>query len=290
VFQWSFIRNRCYRVAAATLAGALTIGTASAALPYTASDVKGATLIPLAALPHSPENGSLDDFCEGYRARKMTDAGRQVAKLGWIVTSEAPLGRYRVVTFASGFTRGTSAICFPRNANIGIFDGSNLVALAYTARASDWQLGNVEPLENGALLVWEGQGVGAPIGELHEENGGFHLMKVAAERTFCRGRAIVPNVYDKGLDVARKILIAHGWQPLPADDKPGDFDVAAELVKHGVVEAETCSGTGVGYCSFHYRKSTDVLSVVTVGGDPQPANDDVVGYSVSCRGNMSSNR
>lgn len=248
----------------------------------TKSDIKGASLVSLATLPRSPENGSLDEYCQGYRAKKLTDLGRQVEKLGWIVTSQAQLGRYQVVSFASGFDPGTSALCSARNANIGVFNGSKLVALAYTARSADWRLGVVEPLESGALLVWGGDGEGAPIGELHAENDALRLTAIAPERTFCQGRAVVPNVYGKPLDAARKVLIAHGWRPQRPSESPGETDLAADFAKQGIIEAESCAGTGVGYCEFNYRGPSGVLSMTTVGGEPEPANNTVVRYSVGC--------
>jgi len=271
-------------VALAIFACFLSCNTVFADGIHTASDIKGALLVPLGTLPHSPENGLLDDYCTGYRAKKLSAVGRQVAKLGWIVTSEAPLGRYHVITFASGFTPGTSAICFARNANIGVFDGARLVALAYTSHKAGWQLGVAEPQESGTLLIWGGDGPGEPAGELRQENDGLRLTKVAAKRTFCGGRAVVPDVYGKHIDAARKVLIAHGWRPLRPHEKPVDGDAAAELAKRGVIEAETCSGTGVGYCAFEYRNTVGVLGVTTVGGDPEPGGDNfVVDYNVSCR-------
>nr|WP_249189165.1 hypothetical protein [Burkholderia cenocepacia] len=250
----------------------------------TGSDIAGASLVPLGTLPHSPERGSLDPFCTQYRAKTTTAAGRAVAWRDWIVTSEAPLGRYTVVTFASGFNAGTSAICFVRNGNIGVFDGTTLVALGYTASKAGWQLGSVDRMENGALLVWGGNGPGAPVGELHEASGGLRLTRVAAERAFCDGRAVVPNVYAKPLDVARRILIAHGWQPLRPREKPDAMDGAATLAKHGIVEAEACSGTGVGYCALRYRNAAGVLGVTTVGGEPdEPSANTVIDYQVGCR-------
>jgi hypothetical protein len=271
-------------VSVAVLAGATFGGTASAEPLRTASDIAGASLVPLGTLPHSPESGSLDPFCTQYRAKATTAAGREVAKRAWIVTSEAPLGRYTVVTFASGFNAGTSAMCFARNGNIGVFDGTALVALGYTARKAGWQLGSVDRMENGALLVWGGNGPGAPVGELHEADGGLRLTRVAAERTFCDGRAVVPNVYGKPLDAARKILIAHGWQPLRPREKPDAMDGAATLAKHGIVEAEACSGTGIGYCALRYRNAAGVLGVTTVGGEPdRPSENTVIDYQVACR-------
>ncbi|MBR8234765.1 hypothetical protein K6W26_27680 [Burkholderia sp. AU42008] len=259
-------------------------GTASAGPPRTASEIAGASLVPLGVLPHAPEKGSLDPFCARYRAKTTTAAGREVAQRDWIVTSEAPLGRYTVVTFASGFNAGTSAICFARNGNIGVFDGATLVALAYTARKAGWQLGSADRLENGALLIWGGDGPAPPVGELHEQNGELRLTPVAAESTHCNGRAVVPNVYGKPLDAARKILIAHGWQPLRPRDKPDAMDGATTLAKHGIVEAEACSGTGMGYCALRYRNAAGVLGVTTVGGEPdRPSANTVIDYQVACR-------
>nr|WP_249180864.1 hypothetical protein [Burkholderia cenocepacia] len=271
-------------VSIAILAGTPFGSTASAEPLRTGSDIAGASLVPLGTLPHSPESGSLDPFCTQYRAKTTTAAGREVARRNWIVTSEAPLGRYTVVTFASGFNAGTSAICFVRNGNIGVFDGTTLVALGYTARKAGWQLGTVDRMENGTLLVWGGNGPGAPVGELHEASGGLRLTRVAAKRTFCDGRAVVPNVYGKPLDVARKMLIAHGWQPLRPREKPDAMDGAATLAKHGIVEAEACSGTGVGYCALRYRNAAGVLGVTTVGGEPdEPSANTVIDYQVGCR-------
>ncbi|WP_052007133.1 hypothetical protein [Burkholderia paludis] len=270
--------------AIAAVVGAASGGTASAATLHTASDIAGASLVPLGVLPHSPEHGALDPFCTQYRAKTTTAASREVEKRGWLVTSEAPLGRYTVVTFASGFSAGTSAICFTRNGNLGVFDGTTLVALGYTARHAGWQLGSADRLENGALLIWGGDGPAPPAGELHATRDGLRLTRVADTRTDCQGRAVVPNVYGKPLDAARRILIAHGWQPLRPREPPNATDGAATLAKHGIVEAEACSGTGMGYCALRYRSAAGVLGVTTAGGEPdKPSANTVIDYQVACR-------
>ncbi|MBN3723156.1 PASTA domain-containing protein [Burkholderia sp. Ac-20379] len=248
------------------------------------SEVAGTSLVELSALPRSPETAPVPEFCAHYRldATALSPAGRAVEALGWYAMSDAPLGRYRVVSFASGFEPGTSGICMPRHTNLGIFDGKKLVALAYLAHASQWQFGTLDPLETGGLLISEGEQVGGPVAELHQQDEGLALTDVAASRTFCGGRAIVPNVFGKSIAAARKILIAAGWQPVRPDEKPGPDDAAAGLAKHGVIEAETCSGTGVGYCGYTYRNASAYLSVVTVGGDPDPRNDNVVSAQAGC--------
>ncbi|MDR2875476.1 MAG: PASTA domain-containing protein [Methylobacillus sp.] len=244
----------------------------------TASDIKEIQFIPLATLPQSPETARLNEGCnDRYRVEKLTAIGKQVAQLGWIVTGEIALGRYRVVTFASGFDDGTSGVCFSRNANIGIFDGGKLVALAYTKKSVEWMLGTVEPLESGALML-RSYDPGAPLGELREENGGLRITKVAPEQTFCQGRATVPNVYGKTIQAARKILIAHGWKPQRPSEKPIEGDLAASLAGAGIIEAETCSGTGYGYCSFNYSGAAGALGITTMGDD----GSTVISYFVVC--------
>ncbi len=251
----------------------------------TRSDVHGALLVPLSALPASPEPGRLaDDLCANYRepTERLSAAGRAVQALGWHVMSEAPLGRYRAVSFASGFDAGTSAICEPHHVNVGVFDGTQLIALAYTARSADWQLGALEPLETGGLLIGEGRAITGPVAELHEQDEGLRLTAVAASRSDCGGRAMVPNVFDRPIDEARATLIGAGWRPV-RPSPPAD-DIATGLARRGVIEAESCAGTGLGYCAFRYRHAADTLSVVTVGGDPDPRHDTVVRTRVRCAG------
>lgn len=253
----------------AALIGAFAAPVASLAAPAveTRSDVKGVSLVALGTLPHSPESGALDDYCSGYRAKTLTALGKRVAKLGWIVTSEAPLGPYRVVSFASGFDAGTSALCFARNANLAVFDGDQLIALAYTpARSANAPLGVVEPLEGGGVLVWTDP-PGAPIGELHDESSGLQFTAVAPQRSFCGGQAIVPNIYGLSIKVARKVLMAHGWRPLRPRDGQDQAWLAVQLGTGGIVEAESCAGTGVGYCAFNYRNAAGGLYVRTAGED-----------------------
>ncbi len=126
-------------------------------------------------------------------------------------------------------------------------------------------------------MVWTDP-PGWPVGELHDDDNGLRLTSIAPERTFCNRQAVVPNVYGKPLNAARKVLIAHGWRPSRPRERPNDLDMAAQLAKQGIVEAESCAGTGVGYYKFNYRSSAGVLTVTTAGEDPS-----VVSYGVACR-------
>lgn len=282
--------RRPYRASASSLVVACASILCAVAPPASAQSVRvhaevaGTSLVALSVLPRSPETAPVPEFCAHYRldAATLSPAGRAVETLGWYAMSDAPLGRYRVVSFASGFDPGTSAICTPRHTNLGIFDGTKLVALAYLARSAQWQFGTLDPLETGGLLIGEGERVGGPVAELHQQDEGLALTEVAASRTFCGGRATVPNVFGKSIATARQRLIAAGWQPVRPAEQPGPDDAAASLAKHGVIEAASCSGTGVGYCGYTYRNASADLSVVTVGGDPDPRNDNVVSARAEC--------
>lgn len=246
------------------------------------SDLPGLSLVALSDLPRSPESGVVDQFearCEDFRAKDLTATGQAVESLGWKVTSEAALGRYRVVSFVSGFDPGTSGICSARNGNIGVFDGTRLVALAYAPGGSDLAPGPVDALESGALRVWDGGYPAPPLGELRLERDQLRLTGVASERTFCDRSATVPNVYGQPIETARKTLIARGWRPLPPEEAPGGYDRASELAGRGVIEVEVCSGTGMGYCGFKYQGAGGVLGVTTAGEDYH-----VLGYGVICPG------
>lgn len=278
------------RFLAAIVALSLVLSPAAMAAPGAVgvkSEIKGVGLVAQTVLPRSPESGALPDYCKNERLSNLTPVGRQVAKAGWIVTSEAPLGPYQVVTFASGFDPGTSGVCHPRNARISVFKGSRLVALAYTLKANlplqpDRNVGVVEPVQGGALLVWTGDDIGPPIGELHADRRGVRLTKIAPVWSFCKLKVGVPNIFGKSIHAARTLLIAHGWRPIRHKRQFEDGNDVTEyqvddFLKHGVVEAAECSGTGYNFCEFDYRNSIGLLTVATAW-----ENYVVVDYGVSC--------
>lgn len=263
--------------------------TAASGLAVT-SELPAFAFVRLSKLPPSPETAPLDESCTQYAAEPESPAAQMVERAGWIVTSEAPLAEFTVVSFASGFDPGTSAMCFARNANIAVFDGAALLALAYSKRPERENersplgapLGRVLALEDASGLQVFTDPPGAPIGELQGNAKALRLTTRASEHTFCERKAIVPDIYDKGIDRARKLLLAHGWTPQPPADPPGEYDLAQDMAARGLTEAETCSGTGVGYCAWNYRSKAARLGVTTVGGDADPAGNIVVGYGVTC--------
>jgi hypothetical protein len=265
-----------------------TIGLllAGAASPRVASEIPGIVLTAATDLPRSPENGAIPEECSGYRNQPHeSDAARLVAARGWIVTSEARLDQYEVVGFASGFDPMTSGICFFRNGNLAIFEGTALVAIAYATPAAKLTLGSADMAEGHGLLVLSGNGPTAPIGELRQEGGVLKLAELSAGRTFCSGTVAVPTIYGESIRDARAILMAKGWKPRPPDRGLSPDDFGAGLIAQGIDEVQTCSGTGVGYCGFDYSGPGGVLSVTTIGGDWQTgAEDTVIDAEPNCGG------
>lgn len=73
------------------------------------------------------------------------------------------------------------------------------------------------------------------------------------------------------LSVARAELLAKGWRPVEtfgvdADghrwSQQGD---AGEMYRAGIIEVETCSGTGQNFCSFNYARKGKCLALQSRG-------------------------
>lgn len=64
---------------------------------------------------------------------------------------------------------------------------------------------------------------------------------------------------------AHRTLLAAGWSSAPAQD-PTPEDRLWSAV--GLASLSVCSGTGVGFCRFDYKRNHQRLSVVTVPSTP----------------------
>ncbi|WP_295978637.1 Stk1 family PASTA domain-containing Ser/Thr kinase [uncultured Variovorax sp.] len=264
-----------FGLALSTPAPAQTVPSA----PRLQSDLKDIRVRAVASLPRAGGEASERDGCSWRTIKPKSAAAKLVAAQGWAVMADLPLGAYRAVSFAGRMEPGTSGTCNITQGNVALFDGDRLFALAYGKSADDAAIGNLTPIEGGSVRVWDGGIVGSPVGDLRAEaDGTVRLGRVADEESVCQGRASVPNVYGKPVDKARKALAAKGWKPVRI--KPDGESRQAELIRHGIVEVESCAGTGLGYCSFSYRGAAGTLSLVTAGESAMP---NVVGYNVECR-------
>lgn len=252
---------------------------ASAAPMRVQSDLKDIRMRALAALPRAGGSASERDGCPWRVIQPKSAAARQVAAQGWAVTSDLPLGAYRAVAFAGLMEPATSGTCNITQGNVGVFDGDRLVALAYGKSPEDAAIGHLTALADGAVRVWDGDIIGSPVGDLRvDADGALHLGRMADEDAVCQGRAKLPNLYGMPIDKARKALAAKGWKPVRAR-ADGEWRQGA-FIRRGIVEAESCSGTGLAYCRFGYSGPAGTLSVVTAGENDLPG---VVGYEAGCR-------
>jgi hypothetical protein len=270
-------------VMAAPVAGSASAIAADDQLLSTVSELKGLKFTLLNKLPAAPAKSGDTQACAASIVQPTTKAGRLVAARGWSVTGEAKVGGFQAVSFAGRFEDGTSGTCSITDGNVAVYDNDVLVAIAYAERSSKLSIGRIAGLEGGALRLWSGDFLPAPIGDIElTGDNTLRLGAVAGAETLCAGKAVVPNIYGMSIDKARAALAAKGWSPVPAEPN-GESDASsreADLIKQGIPEVDGCAGTGLAYCSFNYRGAAGTLAVSTAGEDDLPQ---VVGYEATCQ-------
>ncbi|KVL63091.1 hypothetical protein WT01_06690 [Burkholderia cepacia] len=271
----------CLYGAGLMLGVALTVPAAAqttASAPRVVSELKDIRMKPLANLPMAGSAIERGDCSQRVIQPKSAAAGL-VAAQGWAVLSDVPLGPYRAISFAGRLEAATSGTCSITQGNVAVFENGKLIALAYGKSAEDTAIGRLAPLEGGAVRIWDGDIAPSPAGDLHvDRDGTLRLSRVADEDAVCKGRAKVPNVYNMPIDKARKALIANGWDPVRggASGEPRQ----SALVKRGIVETESCAGTGLAFCDFGYTGPAGRLTLTTLGDGALPS---VTDYDVKCR-------
>lgn len=97
---------------------------------------------------------------------------------------------------------------------------------------------------------------------------------LAASVTPVEEPAAAPNVVGKSFRKARALLIAAGWEPrvtymVAREEDSGEktyehsFADARVLYKEGIVEVESCAGTGSSPCIFNYLRGETCLRIYT---------------------------
>ena len=231
-------------------------------------------------LPQAPPTAAgLDSFCQNQAIEPATPGGKLAAARGWIVTSEAPLGPYTAIGLFSNGTNGTSGVCVIENGHIAVWQGEHLLAVVYGARlpeevygrdAGMQIVGGVRPLENTppAVRIWDWLG-GGPTADLVLDQNRLQVRLLAASDSVCHGRNTVPNIFGLHMRQAREKLALQGWLPSQQDidGKPYDNDPDSDTVKYRkeehMMEVQSCSGTGMGYCNLHYHHANGARLRVT---------------------------
>jgi len=225
--------------------------------------------------------------CEYFSVESQSSLAIEISKLGWMVTSEVEHGPFHFVSFAGSATSITSGMCFIEQTNIAIFKDNFLIALVYTGPNNSHELAALETNQKGAVSVISGGGVRYSSHEFEFRGNRITLDKEAS--SLVCGRHLVPQLSEYPILEARNQLAKYGWFPVDwesylktdagKNSVKDDFYQNARL-EYGLPEIETCSGTGVGYCSLIYQHDYAFLNVTTVG-DIDGAQ--VLGFSSQCK-------
>ncbi|NJM51583.1 MAG: hypothetical protein HC843_12530 [Sphingomonadales bacterium] len=225
-------------------------------------------------LPGNPVSPEGADYCSHYLLDNPGRHAKFIGKAGWLVTNEYQDGNLELVSFTSSFELGTSGICFAKDGNIALFNDGNLAAIAYSVKGADLVLGSISLIsgKSGEYYINDGNGPYAPLAKLTVNDGIAEIMPLPEQESYCSDEAIVPNIYGKKITDGRNALLKAGWKPL------GDKDGGAEhLLRLGISEVESCSGTGYGFCRYSYGKGDMTLWMTSVGEEYN-----IVSQSVNC--------
>lgn len=250
---------------------------AAAATPRFASTVPAIRIAATADLPAAPTFDA--SLCDHLFDKPKGEPAKAVAAKGWQITGELSAGRYQAVSFVGGAEPATSGACELSKGNVAFFEGGVLKAIAYGAGKGP-AIGRIVRAGDRDLRIWDGDILPGPVADIGiGDDGGIAIGKVAAEEKVCGGKAVVPNIYGMPINRARAALQKAGWSPVAAGAPEGEDPRLEALAAAGVVEAESCSGTGFGFCAFNYRGPAGTLGVTTAGDGEFPS---VSSYGVDC--------
>ncbi|TWI33940.1 hypothetical protein [Paracoccus sulfuroxidans] len=264
---------------------ALTLAATQAQALDVASQISRFQISKLTSLPKNSAAASDEPAC-GAITSPRTPAGQKVAGADWIVTGEETHDSLTLVSFVGETSSGTSGSCLLTQGNIGIFQNDALQALIYADASRPSGLGSVDAVEGNRIRIFDGDYLPVPVADLRIIDNDLLILSSVAERdSFCDGKATAPNVYGLPIHLARRLLLAEGWQPAP-NPPDAEESVVSGYVEHlrkTMPEVQECSGTGFGFCSWEYRKDPDqALSLTTAGEAADDSSPQIVSFTVGC--------
>lgn len=232
-------------------------------------------------LPAAPD-GRVQDC---HAITPQTRAGKDIAARGWQVISESALGGKTIVTFAANSESGPQGSCLYDAGNLGIFTDETMHGLIWSAPypiGPYAAFGSLELTDGGQLRLYDSDYPSKPVGDLtFTAPASFALVGLPATEARCNGKVELPLGWGKTIGSQREALLAQGWQakPMPAAD-----EITEDLQKAGFIEADSCSGTGLNYCSFIYTQKEAELRVITIGELVDEYQPTVSDYDLNCEG------
>jgi hypothetical protein len=248
------------------------------------SQTPGLDLVPLTTLPAAPKSQGDIAFCAHlFVETTATPGGQDAAAKGWQVTAELPFGDLTAVSFIGSATQATSGTCELTDGNVGLYSGSQLVALLYSSHPEELMIGRIRPFGDG-LRILSGDVLPGTTADLVRAGDQIAVTDPAKEEPVCNGTATVPGIEGLPIDEARNRLISAGWQPVPGDPAQQGFSQAKDIAAAGVPEVEDCSGTGFAFCAYRYTGAAGGLSVITAGEGGESGGLPLVSsYGVDCK-------
>lgn len=230
--------------------------------------ISRASMVP-AAVPRQEVEGD----CHDHLTVATTNVGRDIVRRGWHVISEARVGDHVAIAYVRGLLLGTSSICFAVNGHVAIADRTGVVAIISAARNDpsngEGPMGEVhgdligevhQAPGSGNFRITDGTAAAPPIADVRFDAGGVQVLPVASQDAICHGRAWVPNVYGRTMLSASRTLRRLGWRPVNAR-----------------LGLQDCSGTGIGYCGYRYRRGRLSLDFTTADDDHH-----IIDYAPHC--------
>jgi hypothetical protein len=270
-----------FRLALAATAALTTPAMAELSL---SSETPGLDLVPLSTLPNAPAPKDEAGYCTHLFIDSVSSPGAQDATAkGWHVTAEAPFGDLTAVSFVGDAIPATSGTCELVDGNVGLYSGSQLVALLYSTQPEEVMIGRIRPFGNG-LRILSGDLLPRTTADLVRAGDTVSVTLPAAEEPVCNGTTTVPAIEDLPINEARALLLSFGWQPVPGDPAQQGLGWAKDIAAAGVPEVGDCSGTGLAFCAFRYSGAAGDLTVITAGEIGEDGSlPTVARYRVDCR-------
>lgn len=264
------------------------------------------------ALPPLPKATADSGEASGDCAQAPVSAEARAADAaGWTVFGERDWAGYRAVGVARVGTHLAGMGCvFPDGQVLLFRDGRPVAQVVDSQAGKEDSDAGLQSLEDGVpapsaeasqLARRDGADAELRLGDWNGSqlarlvvgaDGGLELAALPAIDSYCGQRAKLPRLEAMALPAARERLLAQGWQGRQSDPDAdeGEDGMRDALRKLGFPEVEGCSGTGMGYCNYHYRNAAgDALQLTSAGEYVPPGVDQaeanwprVAGYSVRC--------
>lgn len=242
------------------------------------SNIVGASLVRIDALPTvTPYGENGDDYC-GERVAARTAAGKSAEQKGWRVVQETKFHGLDALLIVRGYDPGTSSHCFSKDPNLVFLEGEKIVGVLYSKGKNGIGINAIE-IVGDHLRVWDDN---MAIGQLNLADNRLTFDSITGSDPACKGKYQVPVVFGQPYSKARRILGKAGWVTSPSTEDAGG-DERTESYRTRFPEADYCSGTGYAYCRFSLkaRDGKATLFITTTGEDADPV---ATAYAVSCDG------